>query len=179
MHAQPAAGAGASVTVRNSSGAAKMTGATNSAFRLLAMGSASALVLVGNEVTENDATQSYNVSTGPRRGGGAVITAPFPGSSLIRGNQFFGNRWDQILVAASGPDALNLSGNADCIGGSNTFGCYDAGNMGVGLFSNGALIDASWNHWTRQPGVFSIDVGGAGVTGFDTQACAASILVCP
>ncbi|MBS1109302.1 MAG: Parallel beta-helix repeat protein, partial [Anaeromyxobacteraceae bacterium] len=101
VHAQPAAGAGASVTVRNSSGAAKMTGATNSAFRLLAMGSASALVLVGNEVTENDATQSYNVSTGLRRGGGIVFTPPLPGSALIHASIFAGNLFDQVLVAAS------------------------------------------------------------------------------
>jgi len=178
VHAQPTGGAVVSLTVQNSSGAAKMTGATNSAFRLLAMGSGSTLVMTGNSVTENDATQSYNVSTGPRRGGGAVATAPFPGTSLVRGNQFFGNRWDQILVAA-GTGSIDLSGGAACGNGSNSYGCYDTLNPGVGVFSNGASVSADWNHWTVQPGVYGIDVGGAGVTGFDTQACTASILVCP
>ena len=70
VHAQPLGGAPVNVTVQNSSGAAKMTGATNSAFRLLAMGSGSTLVLSGNEVVGNNATQSYNVATGltARRG---------------------------------------------------------------------------------------------------------------
>ena len=63
VHAQPLGGASVSVTVQNSAGAAKMTGATNSAFRLLAMGAGSTLVLSGNEVVGNGATQTYNVAT--------------------------------------------------------------------------------------------------------------------
>jgi hypothetical protein len=179
VHAQPLGGASVSVTVQNSTGAAKMTGATNSAFRLLAMGAGSALVLTGNEVVGNGATQSYNVATGPRRGGGIVFTAPFPGSSSIRGNQFFGNKWDQILVAASAPDAMPLTGGSVCGVESNTFACFDTPTLGVGLYSNGALVDVSWNHWTRQPAVFSIDVAGSGISGYDTNACAPASLACP
>jgi hypothetical protein len=179
VHAQPAAGATVSVTVQNSTGAARMTGATNSAFRLLAMGSGSGLVLVDNAVTGNDAAQSYNVSSGMRRGGGVVLTAPFPGTASFRGNAFYGNKWDQVLVAASAPDALDLGGGASCGPGSNTFACYDISNSGVGLFSNGASVNADWNHWTRQPGVSSVDVAGAGITGYDTSACAAATISCP
>ena len=178
VHAQPVGGATVSLTVLNSSGVAKMTGATNSAFRLLAMGAGSTLVVRGNEVSANDATQSYNVATGPRRGGGIVLTAPFPGFVTVHGNAFFGNRWDQVLVAA-GTGSLDLSGGTSCGGGSNSFGCYDALNPSVGVYSNGAAVAADWNHWTVQPGVYGVDVGGTGVTGFDTWSCSASSLVCP
>ncbi|MGA8891180.1 MAG: hypothetical protein WB493_06405, partial [Anaeromyxobacteraceae bacterium] len=177
VHAQPAGSSSVSVTVQNSSGAAAMTGATNSAFRLLALGSGSSVLLAGNAVTGNDATQSYNVASGLRRGGGMVITAPFPGSVSIRGNSFYGNRWDQVLVAA-GTGSLDFTGGTSCGGGSNSFGCYDASNPSVGLYSNGASIGAEWNRWSVQPGVFGIDVGGSGVSGFDTLACAASALTC-
>ena len=179
VHAQPAAGASIHVTAQDSTGAAKMTGATNSAFRLLAMGAGSTLTLRRNSVTGNDATQSYNVGSGPRRGGGVVLTAPFPGTAEFSGNRFYGNRWDQVLVAASGPDAISLAGVFDCGGTANTFACYDTANAGVGIYSNGAAVDASWNHWTRQPAVYSIDVLGTGISGFDTSACFVSTLVCP
>jgi hypothetical protein len=178
VHAQPAGSSSVSVTVRNSSGAAAMTGATNSAFRLLALGGGSTVVVSGNAVAGNDATQSYNVASGLRRGGGMVITAPFAGSVTIRGNSFFGNKWDQILVAA-GTGSLDLTGGASCGATSNSFGCYDASNPSVGLYSNGASISAEWNRWSIQPGVFGIDVGGSGVSGFDTLACAASAPTCP
>jgi len=177
VHAQPVGSSSVNVTVRNSSGAAAMTGATNSAFRLLAVGSGSTVVIAGNAVTGNDATQSYNVASGLRRGGGMVITAPFAGSISIRGNSFFGNKWDQVLVAA-GTGSLDFAGGTSCGAGSNSFGCYDASNPSVGLYSNGASIAAEWNRWSVQPGVFGIDVGGSGVTGFDTLACAASALTC-
>ncbi len=101
VHAQPATGAAVSLTVQNSAGPAKMTGATNSAFRLLAMGGGSTLVLSGNEVVGNSAIQDYNVATGQRRGGGLVFTAPFPSSVAFRGNSVHQNSWDQVLVAAS------------------------------------------------------------------------------
>jgi len=177
VHAQPVGGAAVSVTVQNSTGAAKMSGATNSAFRLLAMGSGSTVVLTGNSVSGNDATQSYNVATGLRRGGGVILTAPFPGSATIRGNAFFGNKWDQLLVAA-GTGTLDLSGDALCGAGANSFGCYDSVSPSVGIYSNGAAILADWNHWTVQPGVYGIDVAGSGVTGFDTRACSASAFTC-
>jgi hypothetical protein len=177
VHAQPVGGAAVNVTVQNSSGAAKMTGATNSAFRLLAMGSGSALTLTNNAITGNDATQSYNVSSGMRRGGGVVLTAPFPGASSFRGNGFYGNKWDQVLVAA-GTGALDFSGEISCGVSSNSFACFDAANSGVGLYSNGATVVAEWNHWTVQPGVFGVDAGGIGVTGFDTRACSAATVSC-
>lgn len=179
VHAQPTGGAALGVSVRNSAGLARTTGASNSAFRLLAMGAASTLELTGNEVVGNDASQSYNMATGLRRGGGIVLTAPFAGSTVIRGNLFYGNRWDQVLVAASGPDAIVLSGTPDCGITANTFSCYDASNGGVGLYSNGAAVQASWNHWTRQPAVISVDVAGSGITGFDTSACPVATVVCP
>jgi hypothetical protein len=53
VHAQPVGTSAISLTVQNSSGAAMMTGATNSAFRLLAMGSGSTLVVSGNEIVSN------------------------------------------------------------------------------------------------------------------------------
>ena len=179
VHAQPVGGAAVNVTVQNSIGAAKMSGATNSAFRLLAMGSGSTVVLTNNAITGNDTFQSYNVSTGLRRGGGLVLTAPFPGTSSFHGNGFYGNKWDQVLVAASAPDILDFSGGSSCGQASNSFACYDPLNPSVGLFSNGASVDAAWNQWTRQPGVFSIDVAGAGVSGYDTSACSPSTITCP
>ncbi|MEY2669545.1 MAG: hypothetical protein RJA59_2183, partial [Pseudomonadota bacterium] len=178
VHAQPVGGAAVAITVRNSAGSARMTGATNSAFRLLAMGTASTLELTGNEVVGNDAIQSYNMATGLRRGGGAVFTAPFPATTSIRGNLFFGNKWDQVLVAA-GTGSLGFDGGATCGTGSNSFGCFDPSNPSVGIYSNGASVPADWNRWTVQPGVYGVDVGGTGVTGFDTQACVASSLICP
>jgi len=179
VHAQPVGGATVSVTVQNSSGAAKMTGATNSAFRLLAMGSGSAVSLLNNTITGNDATQSYNVVSGLRRGGGVVLTAPFPGTASFRGNGFYGNKWDQVLVAASAPDTLDVGGDPLCGLTSNIFACYDPSNPSVGMYSNGASVNAAWNHWTRQPGVFSVDVAGSGVTGYDTLACPAATVTCP
>ena len=178
VHAQPVGGAAVSVTVQNSSGIAKMTGATNSAFRLLAMGSGSVLSLLNNAITGNDATQSYNVVSGLRRGGGVVLTAPLPGTASCRGNSFFGNKWDQVLVAA-GIGALDFSGTISCGVDANSFACFDAANPSVGLYSNGATVVADWNHWTVQPGVFGTDVGGIGVTGFETRACPPATITCP
>ncbi len=178
VHAQPTTGSAVHLTVQNSSGAAKMTGATNSAFRLLAMGSGSTLVLTGNEVVGNSATQDYNVSTGLRRGGGVVFTAPFPGAVTTRSCQYFGNKFDQILVAA-GAGTLDLRGGTTCGVESNSFGCYDQGSPSVGVFSNGASVSSDWNRWSVQPGVFGIDVAGTGVSGFDTRACSAAVFVCP
>jgi len=178
VHARPLAGAPVGITVRNSTGTARMTGATDSAFRLLAMGSGSAVSISNCTVTGNGATQSYNVASGMRRGGGVVFTAPFPATVSLRGNAFYANGWDQVLVAASA-DALDLGGDPACGSGSNVFACYDAANLGVGLYSNGAAVNAAWNHWTRQPGVYSIDVGGSGVTGYDTSACSPAAIPCP
>jgi hypothetical protein len=178
VHAQPVGTSAINLTVQNSSGAAKMTGATNSAFRLLAMGSGSTLVVTNNAVSGNDSTQSYNVSSGMRRGGGVVLTAPFPGTASIRSNAFYGNKWDQVLLAA-GTGSLDLSGGTACSPSANSFGCYDLANPSVGVYSNGAAVLADWNRWTVQPGVFGLDVAGTGVTGFDTRACSASSLICP
>ncbi len=179
VRAQPGVGASVSVTVQNSAGAARMTGATDSAFRLLARGAGSTLVLSNNVVTGNSAVQSYSLVGGARRGGGVVLTAPFPGTAAIRGNQLYGNRYDQFLVAASAPEALSLAGAPACGPEANAFACYDAAAGGVGLYSGGAVVDAAWNRWTRQPGVYSIDVGGTGVTGYDTSACTVATVTCP
>jgi hypothetical protein len=154
-----------------------MTGATNSAFRLLAMGSGSTVVVSGNEVISNGASQDYNVATGLRRGGGMVLTPPLPGTSTVRSTLFSLNKFDQVLVAAS-VGTLDLSGGPSCGPQSNTFKCYDSGGA-VGLFSNGATVNSVWNHWTQQPGAVGIDVGGSGITGYDTSACAPATLTCP
>ena len=175
VHAQPVGGSGVNVTVQNSSGAARMTGATNSAFRLLAMGSGSALVLGGNEVVDNTASQDYNVASGLRRGGGMVLTPPLPGSSAITGSTFARNKFDQVFVAADA-GTLNLHGDATCGSLSNSFACYDGAYVGV--LSNGARVDTSWCHWTHQPGAYGVDVAGTGVTGYDTSACSASTISC-
>jgi hypothetical protein len=177
VHAQPVGTSAINLTVQNSSGAAKMTGATNSAFRLLAMGSESTLVVSGNEVVSNGASQDYNVATGLRRGGGMVLTPPLPGTSTVRSTQFALNKFDQVLVAASA-GTLDLSGGTACGSHSNTFKCYDSGGA-VGLFSNGANVNSVWNHWTQQPGAVGIDIGGSGITGYDTSACAPATLTCP
>ncbi len=50
VHAQPAIGVGGECDRQNSAGSAKMTGATNSAFGLLALGSGFDAVLIGNEI---------------------------------------------------------------------------------------------------------------------------------
>jgi hypothetical protein len=170
-------GAAVSVAVQNSSGIAKMTGATNSAFRLLAMGSGSAVVLKGNDVIGNTASQDYNVSTGLRRGGGVVLTAPLPGTSTVNSTVFSLNKFDQFLVAASA-GALNLDGGTACGPLSNTFKCYDTSGA-VGVFSNGAIVNAVWNHWTQQPGALGIDVAGTGVSGYDSSACSPATITCP
>lgn len=170
VRAQPVAGA--SVTVLNSI----MTGAQDSAFRLLAMGSGSTVSLSNNTVTGNSASTDYNMASGLRRGGGLVLTPPLPGTSAIRGSTFARNKFDQVLVAA-GTGTLDLRGGAACGPSSNTVSCYDGSNVGV--YSNGAGVDASWNHWTQQPGAFGIDVAGIGVTGYDTSACPAATITCP
>jgi hypothetical protein len=150
-----------------------MTGATNSAFRLLAMGAGSTLVLRGNEVSRNGATQDYTVATGQRRGGGIVLTAPFAGTVDFKGNAISQNSWDQVLVAAS-TGALDLRGGSPCNSPTpsdkNTFNCYDASRQGVGVYSNGAGVAADWNHWTNQPAVIGVDFAGTGISG-ETSAC--------
>ena len=180
VHAQPVGGAAVNVTVQNSTGAAKMTGATNSAFRLLAMGSGSTLTLTGNEIVGNSSTQDYLVGSGQRRGGGMVFTAPFPGLVVFRGNSTSGNNWDQVLVASS-TGSLDLRGGSACNSSTpsdkNTFKCYDAANQGVGLYSNGATVVADWNRWSNQPAVVTIDFAGTGVSG-ENAACALD-RVCP
>jgi hypothetical protein len=180
VHAEPVVGASTNVTVQNSSGVAKMTGATNSALRLLAMGSGSALAFSGNEVAGNSAVKDYTVASGQRRGGGLVITAPFASVFLFRGNSIHTNTWDQILVASS-IGSLDLRGGSACNSSTpadkNTFKCYDTANQGVGVYSNGALVAVDWNHWTNQPAVVNTDFAGTGVSG-ETAACALD-RVCP
>ena len=175
VHAQPVGSSTVNVTVQNSAGAARMTGATNSALRLLAMGSGSTLTLAGNEIVSNQATQDYNVASGLRRGGGMVLTPPLPGASTVRSCTFAGNEYDQVLVASS-TGSLDLSGGTTCGASSNSFACY---GTGVGIYSNGASVSAAWNHWTQQPGAPSIDVAGTGVTGYDTSACTPAAVTCP
>ena len=114
VHAQPVGGASVNVTVQNSSGAAKMTGATNSAFRLLAMGAGSTLVLSGNEVVGNNATQYVqrgNGSEARRRHGvhGAVpgVRRPSEGTSS---SETSGTK----SLSPQAPGTLDLRGGSAC-----------------------------------------------------------------
>ena len=131
VHAQPVGGAVLNVTVRNSAGAAKMTGATNSAFRLLAMGSGSALVLSGNDIAGNGATQTYSMANGSatwRRTG--LHRSRSRGRSRFEGNTISSNKlgpdsrglwcWDASTFAGAQPAVDDAPDNI-------TFGCYDAG----------------------------------------------------
>jgi len=105
------------------------------------------------------------------------MTPPLPGTSTVNSTVFSLNKFDQFLVAASA-GALDLSGGIACGPLSNTFKCYDTTGA-VGVFSNGAIVNAVWNHWTQQPGAPGIDVAGTGVSGFDTLACSAATITCP
>jgi hypothetical protein len=175
VHAEPSGTATLNLTVRGST----MTGATNSAMRLLAMGAASVLSLSNNVVVGNSASTDYNVASGLRRGGGLVLTPPLPGTSAIRGTTFARNKYDQFLVAAD-RGSLDVRGdtNRDGMCGvlANTFACFDG--TYVGVYSNGAAVDASWNHWSQQPGALGIDAGGIGVIGYATSACPAATISC-
>jgi hypothetical protein len=184
VHAQPVGGAAVNVTVQNSTGTAKMTGATNSAFRLLGMGSSSTLALNGNEIVRNEALEPITVGSVQRRGGGIVWLAPFPGAGNVtfQGNTIASNAWDQVLVAASS-GTLSLAGGLACGSSSNTFACYSNSYPvgqppGAGLYSNGASISVDWNHWTNQPGQAGVDVVGVGVSGFIGNACIPSTVIC-
>ncbi len=155
-----------------------MTGATDSAFRVIAagLGSSSSLTIEGNEVSGNGATSSYTLGSTDHRGGGLVFTYPFPGQMLFQGNQVSANRFDQVLVAASA-GTLDLRGGATCgTSTNNSFGCYDAG--AVGVFSNGASVQIDRNHWSQQPAAPTVDYGGTVITGA-AAACTPSALTCP
>ena len=170
VHAQPVGSSSVSVTVRNSSGATAMTGATNSAFRLLAVGSGSTVVIAGNEVVGQHGIPGLQRLDGaPPRAAGWCSRAPLPDRSPFAGNAFARNLCDQVLVAAS-TGSLSIHGGSSCGPASNTFACYD-GATGVGLFSNGASVSAPMESLDPTAGAAGVDVGGAGVTGYDTSAC--------
>jgi hypothetical protein len=174
VHAQPGAGASVDLTV----GGATMSGAADSAVRLIALGAGSRVALNANQVQGNSFTTTFNVAVGPRRGaGGIVLTAPFPASIVFTGNTLRSNAGDQFFVAASSGTVV-LRGDLAC-GSSplvNRFGCYISG---VGMYSNGAIVHVGGNSWTQQPGVLGVDVGGTGVDEYDTDACAPTAFTCP
>ncbi len=155
VHAQPAGGAAVNVTVQNSAGAARMTGATNSAFRLLAMGSGSTLVLRGNSVS---GMERRRTTTSQRGRGGVAVSFSRPRSpvlSLFAATSSSGTRGTRCSWRR-GTGALDLSWRCRLAARrSNTFGCFDTSNASVGVYSNGAAVAADWNHWTEQPAVYA------------------------
>jgi hypothetical protein len=178
VHAQPVGGAILEIVVQNSRGLARMRGAADSAFRLLATGvaSSSSVTIRGNEIAGNDATQLYTLGSTTRRGGGLVFTFPMPALVTLEGNSIFSNKGDQVLVAASA-GSLDLRGGSGCeIPSNNSFGCYDPG--AVGIYSNGAVVLIDANHWTQQPAGLTVDYGGSGITGA-SRVCTPATLSCP
>ncbi|MCX5731319.1 MAG: hypothetical protein NTY18_08225 [Deltaproteobacteria bacterium] len=177
VHVEQDSGVTLSVVVRNSRGPAKMTGASNSAFRLLGKGIAasSTVSIVGNEITGNGASELYLLGTSNRRGGGLVFTFPMPSSVVFEGNTVASNLGDQVLVAASA-GSVDLRGGIACeVASNNAFGCYDTG--AVGIYSNGAAVQIDRNHWTQQPAGPSVDYAGVGITGA-SSVCTPSAQVC-
>ena len=139
---------------------------------------AGALTLTGNVIAGNGAVTTYFLGNKDHRGGGVVFTSPLPSTVVFTGNRVYGNAWDQILVASGSTTAtLNLKGGAasgDCGTTANVIcrnpGTPPAGVLPfVGVFSNGAPVQVDWNRWTQQPGVVGIDVGGAGITGYNSS----------
>ncbi|HET8725762.1 MAG TPA: hypothetical protein VFM53_16315, partial [Anaeromyxobacteraceae bacterium] len=75
------------------------------------------------------------------------------------------------------PGRSTFAGGSTCgAPTNNSFGCYDAG--AVGVFSNGASVQIDRNHWSQQPAVPSVDYGGTVITGA-AAACTPSALTCP
>jgi hypothetical protein len=178
VHVEPAIGSPLSVTVRNSRGSSKMTGAADSALRVIAAGLAanSSLTIQDNDILQNSAIQTYTLGTFLRRGGGMVFTSPMPSTVLFEGNTIASNAGDQILVAASG-GALDLRGGSTCgTSTNNSIGCYSAG--AVGVYSNGTAVQIDRNHWTQQPAVPTVDYAGSGIAGA-SAVCTPAVLVCP
>ena len=167
VHAQPVGGASVNVTVQNSSGAAKMTGATNSAFRLLAMGAGSTLVLSGNEVSGNNAIA---VRTTWRRVRGEAEAwcsqRRFPPPSSLRGNPISRKLMGPSLVAASAPDRhgphaaeARLADRSS----QNTFTCYDTSiNSGSASTQTARLLTLRGTTGPTNPPSISIDFAGSG-----------------
>lgn len=178
VHVEPGIGAPLAVSVRNSTGAAKMTLAHDSAFRIIASGLAtnSSLSVVGNEIVRNSATQTYTLGTFVRSGGGLVFTSPMPSVLLFEANTITSNAGDQILVAASG-GTLDLRGGSTCESPTNnTIGCYSP--AAVGVYSNGTAVQIDRNHWSQQPAVPTVDYAGSGITGA-SAVCTPASVVCP
>jgi hypothetical protein len=178
VHVEPTIGSPVGVVVQNSKGAAKITGASDSAFRVIAAGVAASSVIsiLGNEISGNGATRTYTLGTTVRRGGGLVFTFPMPSSVVFEGNTVSSNSGDQLLVAASA-GVLDLRGGSACEAASNnTLGCYATG--AVGIYSNGTVVQIDQNHWTQQPAAPTVDYAGTGITG-GTSVCTPSALACP
>jgi len=175
VHAQP----GGAIPIAISVSDAILTGASDSAVRLLGLGTGSTATLARNQIRSNAFTTAFTVAGGPRGGGGVVFTGPFADVVVFAGNELRSNKGDQVLVAASG-GTLNLVGDPGCTATPliNRFGCYDA-PTGRGIFSNGATVNVDGNSWVFQPAQTGSDVGGSGVRGFDTNACAPANLACP
>jgi len=101
----------------------------------------SSVTLLNNVVTGNDAATTYLGAK--RKGGGLLLNLEVP-ALVAHGNQFYGNKGDQILiVTASG--AVNLSGAACST--ANVIACYDSPAGGVGVFASTPTVDASNNRW--------------------------------
>jgi hypothetical protein len=131
----------------------------------------SSVTLLGNVVASNNGTTEY-LGVLARKAGGLVLSGAMPTTFSAAGNQFYGNTGDQILVvAASG--ALNVSGAA-CDATSNIITCYSGG--GVGIYSNGASVNASFDSWLVSSPRLNYDfVGDVTVN----SPCAQSTITCP
>jgi hypothetical protein len=141
-----------------------------------------AVGLTNNVITGNDGTRQYTFP-GPivRQGGGIVVSSSLPSSFVFHGNQVYGNKGDQILVAV-GSGTLDLRGGTsigDCGVTSNVIRCYDivAGGKGVYAAAMPLEVMADFNEWwTTFPG--APDVSG-NVTGIGSWCPVQSRPACP
>jgi hypothetical protein len=145
-------------------------------------GGGPAVSLTNNVIKGNDATRQYTFP-GPivRQGGGIVVSSSVPSSVVFHGNQVYGNKGDQILVAV-GSGTLDLRGGTsigDCGVTSNVIRCYDivAGGKGVYAAAMPLEVMADFNEWwTTFPG--APDVSG-NVTGIGSWCPVQSRPACP
>ena len=116
-----------SVTVRNSRGSAKMTGAANSALRVIAAGLAanSSLTIQGNDILR---TARFRPTRWERLSGAEEEwSLPSRCRSIgFRGNTIASNVGDQILVASSGGASTFAGGNLR-YAHEQLHGCYARG----------------------------------------------------
>jgi hypothetical protein len=180
VHVEQNAGKTLSVVVKNSRNQATMSGAANSAFRFTgtAAATSSQVVILDNDITGNNAVDTYRLGTSDRKSGGLLFTPPLPSSLVFEGNRVASNAGDQVLVASSSSaERLDLRGGNQCeTSSNNSFGCYAPG--AVGIYSNGATVQIDYNHWTMQVAGPGIDYSGTVISGAG-NVCLPSAIACP